>query len=478
MFVYHGRMFVELVEDYMQWSATALDAAYREFELEDRRREATRLAMVQAIEARQVPAIDGHRSTRGYIKFTANTTGGRASSEVRRARLCRDFPEIGEALAAGYIGAAQVDLIARAFANPRLSDKRAAAVPVLLEHAEHMELIDFQRIVDRWVTLGDLDGSWREHLDDVAGRTAHVGMLGEGLDVVASGGDKITAEQYVAVFNRFLEAEVQHDMAARRAQYGEQAEAYPLPRTSAQRRYDALIAMAAAANAAADAGLAGKLPKIVVNLIFEGNTAGKFLERSGLVLPDGQILDVSELPDEHVDQLLSDLTIDPEALLTLRCETESGHVVHPVLLLRALLTEHIRRVVVESDGTRINFGRETRVFTGNARLAALLLEPRCEHVGCEAAGLSRQIDHNTEWNELGTTDQRNKNIECGPHNRFKHRAGWRSRRARTGRAYWIRPDGSLVLPAGERPPDLTDAEHAEIMRRRLAELMALPQTAA
>jgi len=46
------------------------------------------------------------------------------------------------------------------------------------------------------------------------------------------------------------------------------------------------------------------------------------------------------------------------------------------------------------------------------------------------------------------------------------------RRDRRGRAYTLRPDGTIILPVGERPPDLTDDEMAELTRRRVAALVA------
>jgi len=470
-------MYGELLDELVGWEAAALDAEYRRIELAERALQARKLAVLHAVEANQVAVVDGHRSTRGYQKAATNTSGPRANAELRRARACRDHHQLGDALQAGHIGVAQVDELARALAHPRAGDRFANVLDAFVEHAEHFPHRDLVLLIDRWLTLADTDGSWHDVVDDVQGRDAHVTVLGGTLDVTVTGGDTVTAERLVAVFDRFAEAEFQADLAARNEQHGDDAAAAALPRTVKQRRYDAFVKMVAAANAAADAGLVGKLPKVVVNLLFDQASATHFLERSGVALPDGQVFDAAELDDVELDQLLSDLTVEPDRLLDVRCETQSGHVVHPALLLRALLTEHVRRVVLGADGTRIDFARDARTFRGSARQAAFLLHHRCEHPGCDTPATWSQVDHNHEWSHEGRTNQHNATVQDGFHNRFKHQAGWRGYKATNRRTYWKRRDGTLVLPAGERPPDLTSAELDEVIDRRIAALRPSPHAA-
>lgn len=63
--------------------------------------------------------------------------------------------------------------------------------------------------------------------------------------------------------------------------------------------------------------------------------------------------------------------------------------------------------------------------------------------------------------------QHNAQPRCGPHNRFKHKQRWQSKRDQRGRPYNIKPDGTIVLPVGEREPDLTHDEVNELARQRL-----------
>lgn len=472
-------MFAELVEEYLQHDAAALDRLLREHELEDRSREARRLALVTAIEARQTASLDGHRSTKAYLKAATNTSGVAAAALVRRARTCRDLPQIGDALAAGHIGAVQVDVLARAHQHPRVGIRFAEAADAFIEHAEHFPHRDLEHLVDQWITVTDVDGAWTDLASNVAARDAHVVQLGDVLDVLVTGGDPLTADFVKQVFDGFVDAEFQRDVAARAEQFGAAAstQPQPLPRTAKQRRFDAFVMIVRSALAASQAGLAPGLPRVVVNILLDQRTADEFLTRSGLVLDDGAVFDPELLTGEQLSRLLADFTVDPDRLHDLRCETASGHSVHPLLAIRALLTEHVRRVIVNSEGTRIDFGRERRLFTGSAAVAARLAAHVCEHPGCDVAADHCDIDHNLEWHAGGRTVQVNANVLHPWHNRFKSRAGWRSARARNGRAYFRRADGTLVLPAGERPPDLTDTELDEAWERRLAALRALRRTA-
>jgi hypothetical protein len=141
------------------------------------------------------------------------------------------------------------------------------------------------------------------------------------------------------------------------------------------------------------------------------------------------------------------------------------------------VVERRRRVVLDSNSTVIDLGERKRVFTGNARLAATLLQQHCQHPGCEVPADHCQIDHYQSHAAGGRTDQSNAGPACGIHNRHKYTHGWRKRRADNGRTYNIRADGTVILFTGERPPPFTRAdnhdeqqhgvEQLETLRRRL-----------
>jgi hypothetical protein len=289
------------------------------------------------------------------------------------------------------------------------------------------------------------------------------------VDISAHGGSPLTATKMITIFEWFVEAEFRKDVEARRTEHGEQADQFPLPRTAAQRQLDALEAIF---DAAATAGNDGQIADPVVNIVVDDRTADETFTRAGILLPNGSQLDTDELAEATpLDVLIKQTIDDPASLLQRRCETTTGIPIHPVLMLQAALTGHVRRVALDSDGVVIDLGRKRRLFTGGARVAAKLLARRCSHPGCDVSATFSDVDHLDEWaRDDGATDQRNADIQCGKHDRFKHRERWRSRRSTTGRTYSIRPDDTIVLAVGERPPDLTIDELQRIARHRLPAL--------
>ncbi len=461
-------MFADVLEDAVGSTDAELDERLRANELALRALQAERAAVIGVIEHRGAFRADGHRSMAGYLRATVNGGPGTVTRDRKLARLLVEHPAIGDSLAAGRITVDQALEIARADGNPRIRHLLGVVVDVLLEQAEHCSHRAFVGRVDDLVAALDDDGAFDDLTDAVDGRRASVHDVGGQVIVAASGGDPVQAAQLQAIFERFVDAEFAADVAARRQRHGDDADRHELARTSAQRRFDALVSIFAAAAASPD-GRA--LPQPTVHLVVDIDTAHDALAHAGVVLPNGDTVELGDdgaiVDDGLLPDLAAELADDPERFFRRRCETSTGSRVHPSVVLRSLLTGHVRRVVVDSQGVVVDYGTRQRLFSGLAREAAMLLADRCEHPGCDVPARWSQVDHNVEWSDGGRTDQRNRNIECGHHNRFKHRQRWRTRRDDRGRAYTIRADGTIVLPVGERPPDLSADELAEITRARL-----------
>ena len=463
-------MVEEIVGGYLETDPDGLDDLVRRNELSARAAQARQSLALAVTEATGTWDRDGHASMRAYLSATFNWPSAEVSRQIRLARLLDRHPTVAEALLAGHIGVPQATLLARVHANPRVRELLGAAMPTLLDHAEHLPYDDFKVCVDRWVMLADLEGSYADVERSVENRTARVTAIDSTIDIAASGGDALSAEAFVSIFESFCEAEFHADVAARREHYGDDAAEHPLPRTAAQRRFDALVAIFNGAYEADPAS--GTAPEPLVNIVCDDRTAGDVFLRGGLILPNGAQLDVDDFEPADVRSVLDALVDDAADLVDRRCETRSGIPVHPILLLQAAMTGHIRRVVLDSAGTTIDYGRTQRLFTGNARLAATLLSRHCSHLGCRVPARRCDVDHMDEWvADSGPTDQRNADVRCGRHDRFKHRERWRSRRSSGGRVYNLRPDGTFVLPVGERPPDIDEREAARaVMRRLMADL--------
>jgi len=454
-------------------NSDALDEALRATELQTRALAARRAQILVATSASGSHQISGHRTMGAYIRATCNTSTATARRDHTLAKLVGAHPAVADALHAGHISVDHAHEIARIHGNPRIHQILDAILDTILDTllstAEHLSLGEFRIQVGTIIGLADQDGPFKEQQRNINSRRAWIDDMAGCLHLTASGGDPLTAAQLTAVFESFAEGELLADLAARKAEHGELADAHPLPRTQSQRNYDALVAIFTAAAGSTEAG---KLPAPTVNVIVDDSTLQDTLAHAELTLPSGNQIDL----DDHGDiadsnAMLADFTTklleDPDALTKRMCSLTTGAPIHPSVALRALLTGHVRRVVVDSRNVITELGTRSRVFTGAAREAALLLANFCGHAVCTVRARHSQVDHVIEWANGGTTSQHNAEPRCGPHNRFKHREHSQSKRDERGRSYDIRPGMTIVLPVGERPPDLTADDAREQILRRL-----------
>ncbi len=71
----------------------------------------------------------------------------------------------------------------------------------------------------------------------------------------------------------------------------------------------------------------------------------------------------------------SGTTPDTRRFRNVVCRTQSGRRLHPDDTVNMALVGHIRRVVYDTSGTVIDLGRRSRLFSGSARDAVMLLPP-------------------------------------------------------------------------------------------------------
>jgi hypothetical protein len=438
-----------------------LDERVRVLELLRRRVEAELALTLSTVEQRRMYLADGHRSMKGYLRATCNWSNPDVAGQRRLAQAVDVVPGLADALQTGRIGVAQAAAFGRVYRNRRVRDRLAQFAGLLLEVAERSCYDDFVLALARFEMLADTEGAHRERDEQIVGRGVHVTTVGGELHLDANGGDPLVNTELEAIFRRFCEHEFRTDAAARRVEHGDDASGQPLARTSQQRNYDAFVHLMRRANTSLDtvAG-APSAPDPLVNLIVDERTFAIVLADAGLapcLSVSGDPIDpFTGLPVHATGDLLADLVGDPESFARLRCETANGTLLHPHDVLRAALAGHVRRVVVDAHSVPIDMGRKARLFTGPARAAAKLLVRRCDHAGCDLPQEFCEVDHVTEWVDLGTTDQRNAGVRCGHHNREKHRRKFTSRRSVDGQRHTIRPDGTIIVPVGARPPTFPD----------------------
>jgi hypothetical protein len=444
-----------LVEQLAEADDEALTERFRELELQRRAIEAEMARIVSAGERRGLHAVDGHRSMKQWIIAQTNCPSSEAARLRRLAKVIDVVPTLGDALGDGHIGTAQANEFARAASNPRVGGEIDSVAPILLEHAEHLSFEDFRVVVRRWETLADLDGVERNDEASHARRTASVLDVDGSVVMRASGGTGMVTAELMGIFRRFVEAEFAKDLVARTAEFGPDAPASKLPRTDAQRRYDAMVEIFRAAVLAPADGLA---PTPVVNVLVGFRTLQRLLARRGMgVAPE---------PPE------------PSELMVERIESSTGVILAPDDVIAACLSGVVRRVVIDSASVVVDAGRKRRLFTGVARELALLLWQRCGHLGMHRVRrISCQVDHLDEWNaDDGATDQVNARPRCSTHNPLKSKRRLRSVRDPNGYIVDYRSDGTPMLPVGRRPSTKMtndrDDGHEQLWNRLLADRSA------
>jgi hypothetical protein len=418
-----------------------LAAALVEVERLARAVEAAAVAIVDDADRRNLFLVDGHRSVRGWVKATVRASDAEVTQRVRSAKLVRSCPQVGDLLAQGRVGVAQVRELARARANPRCGEAIAEALDELVDSALNDDYETFAAAVRDWERLADTDGAHRG--TEAAHEGRRVSLVAAGDTVYLEGRfGAVQGEAMQAILAAFAEAEFAADWDDVRRRFGDEACPAHMARTDAQRRADALFAiLLAAAGAPRD----GKTPEPLVHIVVDQAT---FEEQvANLVDP----FHLYRNPGTGATPAGGPSSLEPPdpGRVTRMCRTASGLPVDPLDAVIAAFVGQVRRVVIGADGLVIDLGRRSRCFTGGAREAAVVQAwldrlGRCLWPGCRLAHC--QIDHTVTWFDQGATVPANAGPACGHHNRFKTR-GYTTRRDQHGRWHTYRPDGTEIAAA-------------------------------
>ena len=247
---------------------------------------------------------DGHRSSAAWTRAVTNCSPAESRRRVRAARALRDLPSFRDALGEGTVGIDQVNEIARLHANPRCGSQVAGSEPILLDAARQLEYADLTVVTQRWLTLADPDGAHRDHTAADAGRDFRIHEGRHGFTITAQCG-VLQGTAIREAWQRFYDAEFMTDWETARAEHGDAVATNFLPRTPAQRRFDAFFQMI---EAGATNGADTTLPDPVVNVIVDLDTFEQHLRSElGGALP----------------------SIDPATISNRRCETTDGIAVDP-----------------------------------------------------------------------------------------------------------------------------------------------------
>lgn len=219
----------------------ARDAAMmvREVEAVARQVAAVQVALVGEVDRRGLHRTDGHSSAKVFVRHAADLSDREAGRRTRASRALRDLPLVRERFEAGAIGIDHLHAIAHAHANPRVRARFCRRDGELAELAGTKAHRLFDLMLTDWVRRVDEDGTCdtaqRKH-DDRDARF-HQEFDGGWQGDIRCG--SLYGAELHAILDHFTQAELLADWEKARAEHGDAATAEHLPRTDAQRRFDA-----------------------------------------------------------------------------------------------------------------------------------------------------------------------------------------------------------------------------------------------
>jgi hypothetical protein len=414
-------------------------ARLHEIDAQLRRLEAEAAVLVDHIGHDRVFRDDSYLTINAYLRGDLRWSKQQITDRKRLARLVArndGVERVLDHLHAGAIGVQQAYLFAEAAANPRCGDRLGEHVDLLLEHARVLSFKNFACAIGTWERLADQDGA---HRDAAASHDARSAFLtfhdGVGRLHAQCGGFDFA--QFAEIFEQYRHAEFLADWELAKAQYGEDAADAMLPRSDAQRSWDALMKIALDAVSTPPGAQA---PEPVVSLVCGVNTMEAQLEQAGLI----------PAPEDSPEPELPELPLDMQ-----RCETSTGIPVTPAEVMLAAIHGRVRRVVFDSAGVVVDYGRLRRLFEGAMREAVMLHSRTCIFPGCERPATWCQADHLTPWQQQGPTSTVNGGPTCAKHNQIRNR-GFDVWRDPNGVYHIYRPDGHEVAIPPPRPTGNAD----------------------
>jgi len=262
---------------------------------------------------------------------------------------------------------------------------------MLLIDAMGMQFDDFEKLARTWEMLADPVSAVERAERNRQRRDATIRPRPDGGWDLHAVLDDISGAEFQQILAWYIDAEFRTDWTDAIERLGDgNVTMSDLRRSEPQRRADALVSMARAAAAAPPNT---KRPVPTVNVVIDAATCAAFA---------------------------NDQPLHPDRYHDIISRTDRGHRVHPNDIINTTLWALIRRVVIDTKGVVIDLGRRSRLFTGNAREAVMLLEPTCVWTGCDQPATWCHADHLEGWHHnRGPTKPSNGAPLCPRHNYLK-----------------------------------------------------------
>ena len=357
---------------------------------------AAQIDLVNEIDRQGLHHADGHRTAKVMVRHTAHLSDAEALRRAKAARVLRDLPQVAAGVRAGRIGSCQADRIARTHANPRIRHLLAEIDGHVAVLAARLPYREFDQLLSNWERLAEEDGAGDDAERNDRNRDVRIGTNFDGSIWIDGNLGSLDGAVLRDVHEHFTDAELAADWAEARERLGDAASYDDLRRTEAQRRADALMAIVRAAASHQAGQPRGSV--IVTNVVVDLATFERHLRR---VCSDEPVTDPDPRVATMFDDAIADLDGDDDAAAPdpteptgsdpeptewvepvaerepraprsprdgtgFRCDTLDGSPIDPSAATANALVNHVRRVVVGTDGVVVDVGRKSRLFTAPA----------------------------------------------------------------------------------------------------------------
>ena len=326
---------------------------------------------------------DGSLSAAAWLEHRTPVAPRGAREVVKTARLVERHTAIGAALAEGALTVPHVSAISRVTSKdrePLLGDH----ADTLVEQARNLPVRDFTSVMRRWAGLADDQLATDTH--EVQWERRHV-YAATTLGGWVEGTFRLDPIGGQSLLNRL-------DHLAP----PDPADAPEGPRTLAQRRADALIALVGSAGTGR-----GAPPNVTV---------------------------VVDLPA---------LTGDPADVIAARCDLEGIGPVSRNVLEQVACCATVTRLVTNGPSVVLDMGRAVRVATPAQKRALAARDRHCRFPSCKRTPAWCDAHHIISWLDDGATSVDNMVLLCRRHHTLIHQTRWTITRTQAGTLHFSHP---------------------------------------
>ena len=379
-----------------------------------------RLHAVARVEQSQVWGDEPNATANSYLRSHHRRCHKESAADLRAAAALRDYPVLREAVHAGNLSRAHLDVIvAVGLRTPSRADALPDFLPAFLQISAHHPAATLRQVMRRWADQIDpLTTATDEH-NAHRRRYLHVNHVADGVALDGffpiDQGAKILAAMNAALTDQYRHRDTGPD--SRPGTGSDSAagsdEFYGVPVSTAQQRADAFITLMD--RVLANGGLpscAGSRPTVTVLVPLAR------LEQPCTTATSTDLDDLLRQVSDHQDR--------PEHLL----RTGSAHLGVSNGPGNHLISAHtaqqltcdcdIHRIVLNPDGLPIDLGRKARTFPPHLRKALEIRDGGCIYPGCSKPPAWTDAHHIIHWAQGGTTCLDNAALLCNRHHHDVH----------------------------------------------------------